>query len=288
MNRDTVMAILNTQIFEGDKRNIIEKLASSPERYIGDFRPTKPRAKLIQNLLQSHEIRFGDAIEFLLRQILVDQGFTNLDRKLTVNSDKVLSVDQYFKKKNAYFFIEQKIRDDHDSSKKKGQISNFAEKSDFLFKRHSTKITGIMYFVDPSFSKNRNYYLKELSILGKAYPIELRLLYGQDLFSFLHCPQIWLDLSSWVKNWKSSLDDFPSIDLDISPEASLEELKLISPNDWRKFLGNYAIWDDGIIRVIFSDGTTLRLLFGFFSQHQNSEYNKLAKALLERINTFYS
>ena len=51
--------ILNQQIFESSKPDLIEKIAKYPERYMGLFRPTKPKAKILQNLLQSNEIRFG-------------------------------------------------------------------------------------------------------------------------------------------------------------------------------------------------------------------------------------
>jgi hypothetical protein len=60
--------ILNKQIFENSKRDLVEKIAEYPDRYIGLFRPTKPRVKLLQNLLQSNEIRFGDALEVTFRQ----------------------------------------------------------------------------------------------------------------------------------------------------------------------------------------------------------------------------
>lgn len=288
MNYDEAITILNNKVFMGDKRNLVEKLASNPERFVGIFRTTKPRAKLIQNLLLSHEIKFGDAIESLIRRILVEQGFSTLDRNLIVGENKYLTVDQYFQKGKLYFFVEQKMRDDHDSSKKHGQMSNFKKKVDVLYKKHSNKVTGIMYFVDPSFSKNKQFYIHELKRLQSSYPIDLLLFYGKELFNYFNCPPIWKDLSSWISNWKSCLDDFPAIDLDISPEESLDEIKLIRPNYWRKLIGNDAIWDEGIIRVLFSDGTTLRLLFGYFSQRQSKEYDKIAEALLDKINLYYS
>ena len=61
--------ILNQQIFESSKRDLIIKIAEHPERYIGLFRPTKPKAKILQNLLQSNEIRFGDALEIIFEKI---------------------------------------------------------------------------------------------------------------------------------------------------------------------------------------------------------------------------
>jgi hypothetical protein len=55
--------IFNEIIFEKSKASLVKKIAKHPNRYIGLFRPTKPKAKILQNLLQSHEIRFGDAFE---------------------------------------------------------------------------------------------------------------------------------------------------------------------------------------------------------------------------------
>ena len=36
----------------------------------------------------------------------------------------------FFKKDDVHYFVEQKVRDDHDSTKKRGQISNFEKKLD--------------------------------------------------------------------------------------------------------------------------------------------------------------
>ncbi|GAB4433925.1 MAG: hypothetical protein OHK0040_04770 [bacterium] len=58
---DIFRKILNETIFEKSKPDLIEKIANYPNRYLGLFRPTRAKAKLLQNLLQSHEIRFGDA-----------------------------------------------------------------------------------------------------------------------------------------------------------------------------------------------------------------------------------
>jgi hypothetical protein len=140
MDSSKAIRLLHSQVFEADKKSIIEKLASKPERYLGDFRPTKPRAKIIQNLLHSHEIRFGDAIELVLRKILAEQGYTNLDLVLNIDDQTSLSLDQYFRKGKVHFFIEQKMRDDHDSTKKHGQITNFEVKLDRLFKDHQKNL----------------------------------------------------------------------------------------------------------------------------------------------------
>ncbi len=132
MDYSQVATILNRHIFDGDKTALLKNLADYPERFLGLFRPTKPKAKLLQNLLQSHEIRFGDAIEELLRVYLIDLGYHVLPSNLQTSSGENLSVDQYFTDGNTYYFVEQKIRDDHDSTKKRGQVRNFESKLEIL------------------------------------------------------------------------------------------------------------------------------------------------------------
>ncbi len=55
-------------------------------RLIGLFRPTKPKAKILQNLLQSHEIRFGDAFEEAIEEYFKEFGYQILEKKF-VNGD---------------------------------------------------------------------------------------------------------------------------------------------------------------------------------------------------------
>ena len=122
MEYDKFKQIFNTTIFEKSKPDLLKKVANYPERYVGLFRPSRPKAKIIQNLLQSHEIRFGDAFETLIEEYLREAGFTILNNKFNdANQDK-LEVDQIFLKGNDLYFAEQKIRDDHDSTKKRGQV----------------------------------------------------------------------------------------------------------------------------------------------------------------------
>jgi broad specificity phosphatase PhoE len=103
----------------------------------------------------------------------------------------------------------------------------------------------------------------------------------------LRFPTVWVEFVSWLRDWKSELDDFPEIDLDASPRESFEDIKSIRPHFWRKLISNEQIWADGIIRVLFSNGTTLRLLFGHFSKQKSDEYQSLANSLLERIDRYY-
>ena len=75
-------SILNKHIFEGEKRELLKNIAERPERFIGLFRPTKPGAKILQHILQSHEIRFGDAFEELIEEILRELNFSILNKSI--------------------------------------------------------------------------------------------------------------------------------------------------------------------------------------------------------------
>jgi len=146
--------ILNEKIFEESKAVLIEKIAKNPNRYIGLFRPTKPKAKILQNLLQSHEILFGDAFEIIIEEYLQEFGYEILEKKLINSDDDKLNLDQCFKVKDKVYFIEQKVRDDHDSTKKRGQISNFEKKlSEMANKYNESSLLGIFYFIDPDLQK---------------------------------------------------------------------------------------------------------------------------------------
>jgi hypothetical protein len=287
MDYDRAVKILNRHIFEGDKVSLLRKIAERPERYIGLFRPTKPRAKLFQNLLQSHEIRFGDAMESLIRAMLDDIGFTNLPYQIQAVDGESLSIDQYFTDGHVHFFMEQKVRDDHDSTKKRGQISNFEKKLDMLYGVHQDNLVGIMYFIDPDLSKNRNFYIQELDKLRDFYGVELHLFYGHEFFEYLGQSELWNNLLLWLRQWKSELPDFPEINLDLAPEESLQEVKTLETRYWRKLLANDKIWRDGIIQVLFKEGTTLRLILENFSQQQTAASRSLTRALQDKLKEYY-
>ncbi|GAA7825942.1 hypothetical protein JP0183_14990 [Helicobacter pylori] len=96
------------------KQNYLKILLKNPERYLGIFRPTKPKTKLLQNLLTSHEIKFGDAFEYLIGEYLKEHNFLPLSKEIPYynkGKEKMesLELDQFAKKDNTYYFIEQKM-----------------------------------------------------------------------------------------------------------------------------------------------------------------------------------
>lgn len=290
MNYEKFCLILNKHIFEGEKRELLKNIAERPERFIGLFRPTKPGAKILQHILQSHEIRFGDAFEELIEEIIRELNFSILNKSIVGENRDSLSLDQYYEGKGIYYFIEQKVRDDHDSTKKRGQISNFETKLETLYKKHKDKLVGIMYFIDPDLSKNKNYYLTELKRLSKFYGVKIYLFYGKELFNYLGKPNLWRQVLSWLTQWKDSLPEIPEIDFDKTPKESFEEIKKLPIRHWRKLLENEKLWSEGIIKVMFKSGKTLKLLLDFFQNqedHLSRQISKLLKTkLTEHFNIF--
>jgi len=108
MNYEKFCMILNKHLFADEKKELLRKIAKYPERFIGLFRPTKPTTKILQYLLQSHEIRMGDAFEEVIEEILKFLGFNVLSKDIVNENGEPLSLDQYFTDGKTYYFIEQK------------------------------------------------------------------------------------------------------------------------------------------------------------------------------------
>ena len=94
-------------------------MINNPKRYTGIFRISNARTKLIQNVTQSREIKFGDFMEEIITEYISKMGYENLDKSIGNDENgNALSADQIFKENDKIYLIEQKIRDDHDSTKK--------------------------------------------------------------------------------------------------------------------------------------------------------------------------
>jgi hypothetical protein len=264
MNYNKFKQILNETIFEKSKADLLTKIANSPSRYIGLFRPTKPKAKLLQNLLQSHEIRFGDAFEIIIEEYLRIIGCEILPKTLKYDDD-YLNVDQCFKKNDITYFIEQKVRDDHDSTKKRGQIENFEKKLSRLLKIYGENIIGIFYFLDPELKKNKNYYEKELSKINKDYNVKTFLFYGQDLFIYLDYKNIWSEIIRYLEKWKKGIPELPEINFDLDANHTFEEIKDLDTLVFRKLFTDDVIFQE-ILLTLFPENKTLKLYMNIFLQ----------------------
>ena len=279
------------------KSDLLKKLPEIDFIFLRFYSTTSHKAvklqnhnKILQHLLQSHEIRFGDAMEELISEFLKDWGFTVLPKIIVpdpANPRKKLYIDQYFTDGETYYFIEQKVRDDHDSTKKRGQISNFKTKLEYLYRKHGQNLVGIMYFIDPDLMKNKNYYTEELDKMTDIYGVDLHLLYGKELFEFFDKLDVWNDLLSWLTRWKDSLPELPEINFDNNPQDSFNEIKDLEIMFWMEILENEKLWEEGIMLAIFRNGETLRLLFEFFNRKEERAYQKLAEMIKQKLENYY-
>jgi Holliday junction resolvase-like predicted endonuclease len=270
--------IFNTTIFEKSKPDLLEKVAKYPERYVGLFRPSRPKAKIIQNLLQSHEIRFGDAFETLIEEYLREAGFTILDKKFYDANQDRLEVDQIFSNNHGLHFVEQKIRDDHDSTKKRGQIDNFEKKLEVIIETYGNRtIFGYFYFIDDSFNKNKNFYVAEINNLSRDYGLTLKLVYGKELFDAIGMKHTWDEILSHLKHWKKEIPELPEINFDTDPNQSFSEIKDIPSSTYRKLLTNPDL--DDLLLVLFPEQETLQLLHEYFHKSYQSDRSKIFRTL---------
>lgn len=275
--------IFNQIIFEQSKATLIEKIAQHPARYIGLFRPTKPKAKILQNLLQSHEIRFGDAFEVIVEEYLKEADFTMLDKNFSADNGDKLGVDQCFSKGNKTYFAEQKIRDDHDSSKKRGQIDNFEKKLNAIIQeKGENNLAGIFYFIDPYLRKNKNYYISAIKKMSKDYGIKLYLFYGVEFFEFLKIERTWAEILKFIELWKKEIPDLPETNLDLNAEHSFQEIKDINPLYFRKIFEDEEIFKE-IILTLFPHKKTLKLLLSHFEN--KSRERTVYKTLFNLLKT---
>lgn len=276
--------LFNNLIFNKSKADLLEKISKSPYRYVGLFRPTKPKSKILQNLLQSHEIRFGDAFELLIENYLKIKGCEILPKRLKGKDDRELNIDQCFRKDGKIYFIELKVRDDHDSTKKRGQMLNFEKKLENMISIYGEKnLIGICYFIDPYFEKNKNFYKKELSQISSDYNIETQLLYGRSLFDYLGYTEIWEEILNYLVRWKKEIPDLPEINFDLNAVETFEEIKNLSPIVFRNLFNKVEIVNE-IILTLFPNKKTLYLLKDYFSNKTESIYKSLIKKIDAIIN----
>lgn len=275
--------IFNETIFEKSKADLLGKFAENISNDFGLFNPTISQAKILQNLLQSHEIRFGDAFENVIEQYLRLKDCEILQKKYVLDNDDTLDIDQCFKKDGKIYFIEQKIRDDHDSTKKRGQIENFEKKLNLMLSKHSENdLTGIFYFIDPDLAKNKRFYTSELTKMTADYGIETKIFYGKPLFDYLGFSDIWVEILGYLEKWRTEIPDLPEINFDLDAQQTFEEIKELPPSVFRKLLENDNIFSE-IVLTLFPQKKTLELLAQYFSSKREVIYQNLASKLIQKL-----
>ncbi|EMC9372889.1 restriction endonuclease [Campylobacter lari] len=230
MNYQNFKNKLNTKIFGEDLNyEILLTVLNNPKRYIGLFRITNAKTKLIQNITQSCEIKFGDFIEEILSEYIIEMEYEVLDKNIGVDEENnKLSADQVFKDNNNIFLIEQKIRDDHDSTKKRGQYANLIKKIKTLKQKFPNyHIVACMWFSDDSLKKNKKFYEEQICN-NTDEKVSIFVFYGKELFeSLFQRVDIYQELILYLKRNKEerSKDILSVPDFDTSEEIKKALLK---------------------------------------------------------------
>ena len=277
--------IMNKHIFQSERQDLLRALVSKPERFVGLFRPSTPEGKIFQHIFQAREIKFGDAMEEVVGLLLQEYGYLPQDKRITEN----LECDHYFFYPDGghALLIEQKVRDDHDSTKRHGQWNNFEAKVKVLFQRHERSLTAIFYFVDPSLRKNRAFYSGKVVNLRENLGLEtIHLWYGEELFSKLTRFEDWERLVNWLKRWKREIPVMP--DINWETKEAIDELQQIArsePQLWLKFANLSHLWDEGIVRVLFPTGKGLQAIIGTLEGSDNPRAKKAAEVLKRKLET---
>ena len=249
---------LKTNVFKNEKANLINKIASNPDRYIGIFRPTSPELKLVQNITQSHEISFGDFIEDIIT-IYLGHYYKNLSKRALYKNEVIL-FDQLFEYNNKIFMIEQKMRDDHDSTKKRGQIENFLKKVSYLKETYPNReIEAGIWFIDQTLTKNKKYYLEAIK-KNQNNGAKLNLFYGDEFTKYLEKEAIWDEMTEYLFKWKMSKDN--KIELNFEKEwleTKKELLENVSNNSWKKIINNEGVVKE-ILPILFPMGKYKEIL----------------------------
>ena len=227
---------------------LLVTVVKNPNRYTGIFRLSNAKTKLIQNVTQSREIKFGDFMEDIVTDYISIMGYENLNKSIGYDeAGNALSADQVFKLGDCVYLVEQKIRDDHDSTKKRGQFENFKKKYTLLRKKYpSCKIIASMWFIDKSLVKNKSYYVAEAQ-REISDMVKLNILYGEELFSSVfNRMDVWNEICEYLfRNKQERNNEILYIpDFDTSPEIldALRKLKSNEPSLYRKLLSNNDLY----------------------------------------------
>ena len=223
---------------------LLNTVIDNPHRYTGIFRLSNAKTKLVQNVTQSREIKFGDFMEDIVTTYIAKMGYENLNKSIgTDEQGNALSADQVFVRDDTVYLIEQKIRDDHDSTKKRGQYDNFRKKYRLLERLYPTKkINATMWFIDDSLIKNRRYYLAEKTS-EETINRKINIYYGIALFKELfHRTDVWDELVSYLRANKLQRNNkviyIPDFDTSDEMLVALRRLKCEKPGKYSKLLSD--------------------------------------------------
>lgn len=275
-------SVINDALFADSRKKLLSSIAQYPENFVGLFRPTTPKAKIAQSLSQSYEIKFGYAFEKLVQLYLKENGCQLLPCSIVIEGD-TKELDIHFRKGGVDYVVEQKIRDNHDSTKKVGQIDDFERKLVAVSKCYKKDVKGVMFFVDPGMSKNKKFYEQRLSEIAERHGFETCTAYGEEFFVMLGMESVWGEIIKHLIQWRRELPGFPKFNYDDNATESFEEIKDMRPGVFQKLFSNEEICQH-ILPILFPERKTLKMLVDYWdSKFLNTDVSVLVKRQIAKM-----
>ena len=170
------------------------------------------------------------------------------------------------------------------------KFENFEHKYNAIVKRYPTcEVVPIMWFIDDSLNKNKNYYLLQMEEMSHDYSCRPHLFYGESLFENLDDfpSEIWQEVLKYLECWKDTLPDMPEINFDLDANSVFNEIKNLDVSIFRKLFNNQDIIEQ-IFPIIFPEGTVLKLLQSYFYPLKQPIYHTLYNNIAKIISECYS
>lgn len=225
----------------------------------------------------------------IIASLLEHYGYQRLDKRIKVNGE-TMECDHYVLSPDGSFtvLIEQKVRDDHDSSKARGQWrENFAPKVRALHRKHGKDLIAVTYFIDPTFRKNFGLYSQEAERLRSELNLPtIHIWYGRELFEHLPFanPEDWDDMIEWLQEWRKRLPELPEISWETDDAiAELQDIARRSPSLWERLAKQERLWTEGYLSVLFPTRKGLLAVLEALKEQRGKKYQKAADALQKRL-----
>lgn len=213
MEYTTFQSIMDKHINSINKIDFVKNLIKTKDsaiRIFSNFKITSLKDRIRSNYLISVNIKLGDALEDVFKKYLEEAGAIFLERDFVPHKD----CDQIFMYNGITYLIEQKIRDDHDSSKKVGQVENYNMKKTIIQEK-VTYFYACSWFIDPDFDKNKNYYLTQLNADELYYGQEIEIFLTNKVFHDDRCNGFFLELINYLEQYSHRFSTLDLTDLSI-------------------------------------------------------------------------
>lgn len=174
------------------KKKFCEKILSYNTIY---HPPLDEDAFISGTIFNTANIRYGYFLEEVINYFLEENG------ALITTEKKNGNYDLLFEKNDILYVGEIKMRDNHDSTKKRGQILNLEEKTNIQKEKNpNKKVVALIYFVDPYEKKNGKYYLTELDncVLKNIFD-DAKLFYGDEIFKEFNLYNEWIKIKILIE-----------------------------------------------------------------------------------------